>query len=62
MHPISMMHLRDADVLFHVTEWQEFRMPDWQRVRSLMKTPLLIDGRGVFNRYDLEGFTYLRIG
>jgi len=54
--------LRDADVLFHITEWQEFRMPDWQRIHSLMKTPLLIDGRGVFNRYDLQGFTYLRIG
>jgi len=54
--------VRDADVLFHVTEWKEFRMPDWQKVRSLMKTPLLIDGRGVFNKTDLEGFTYLKIG
>ncbi len=54
--------LKDADVLFHVTEWQEFRMPDWQKVRSLMKTPLLIDGRGVFNKSDLEGITYLKIG
>jgi UDPglucose 6-dehydrogenase len=54
--------LRDADVLFHVTEWQEFRMPDWQKIRSLMKTPLLIDGRGVFNKTALEGIIYLRIG
>jgi UDPglucose 6-dehydrogenase len=54
--------LKDADVLFHVTEWQEFRMPNWQKVRSLMKTPLLIDGRGVFNKTDIEGITYLRIG
>ncbi len=54
--------LKDADVLFHVTEWQEFRMPDWQKVRTLMKTPLLIDGRGVFDKTALEGITYLRIG
>ncbi len=30
--------VRDADVLFHVTEWKEYRMPDWQKVRSLMRT------------------------
>lgn len=54
--------LKDADVLFHVTEWQEFRMPDWQKVRSLMNNPLLIDGRGVFNKSALEGITYLKIG
>lgn len=51
-----------ADVLFHVTEWKEYRMPEWQKVRSLMKTPLLIDGRGVFDKTALEGITYLRIG
>jgi hypothetical protein len=37
-------------------------MPDWQKVRSLMKIPLLIDGRGVFDKIALEGITYLRIG
>jgi UDPglucose 6-dehydrogenase len=54
--------LVDADVLFHITEWQEFRMPDWKRVRELMMHPLLIDGRGVFNKTDLAGITYLKIG
>ena len=54
--------LEGADVLFHVTEWKEYRMPDWQKVRSLMRTPLLIDGRGVFDKTVLEGITYLRIG
>ena len=54
--------LKDADVLFLVTEWQEFRMPDWQKVRSLMKSPLVIDGRGIFNKAELKDFTYLRIG
>lgn len=54
--------LGNADVLFHVTEWKEYRMPDWQKVRSLMRTPLLIDGRGVFDKTVLEGITYLKIG
>ena len=54
--------LNRADVLFHVTEWKEFRMPDWKKVHDLMKKPLLIDGRGVFNKGDLEGFNYLKIG
>ena len=54
--------VRNADVLFHVTEWKEFRMPDWQKVESLMKHPLLIDGRGVFDKTALGGITYLKIG
>lgn len=54
--------VKDADVLFHVTEWKEYRMPDWQKVKSIMRHPLLIDGRGVFDKTDLEGIAYLRIG
>jgi len=54
--------VEDADVLFHVTEWKEYRMPDWQKVKSLMKHPLLIDGRGVFDKTNLDGIIYLRIG
>ncbi|MCU0458699.1 MAG: UDP-glucose/GDP-mannose dehydrogenase family protein [Bacteroidales bacterium] len=54
--------LTGADVLFHVTEWKEYRMPDWQKVKSLMRHPLLIDGRGVFDKTNLEGIIYLKIG
>lgn len=54
--------VKDADVLFHVTEWKEYRMPDWQKIKKLMKNPLLIDGRGVFDKTELQGITYLRIG
>jgi len=54
--------VRGADVLFHVTEWKEYRMPDWEKIKKLMKTPLLIDGRGVFDKTTLEGITYLKIG
>ncbi len=54
--------VRGADALFHVTEWKEFRMPDWGRVREQMRTPLLVDGRNVFLEQDLAGIPYLWIG
>ena len=38
-----------ADVLMVVTEWKEFRLPAWARIRSLMKTPLILDGRNIYN-------------
>lgn len=50
-----------ADALFHVTEWKEFRMPDWSRIRSLMRRPLVVDGRNVFLDQDI-GLPYLWIG
>jgi len=52
----------DSDVLFHVTEWQEFRMPDWKKVQLLMNQPLLIDGRGIYKKDDMPGIMYLKIG
>ncbi len=53
-----------ADVLMVVTEWKEFRLPAWARVRSLMKTPLILDGRNIYNIAEIEeaGFTYHCIG
>ena len=53
----------DADAIFHVTEWKEFRMPDWTAIRRLMKPdPVLFDGRNVFEASELEGIHYHRIG
>lgn len=53
----------DADAIFHVTEWKEFRMPSWEVIRKVMKdNPILIDGRNVFSASDLDGITYLKIG
>ena len=52
----------DAEAIFHVTEWKEYRMPKWEAIRKSMRTPLLIDGRNVFDPSDLSGFTYLHIG
>lgn len=52
----------DADAILHVTEWKEFRMPNWEVIRRAMRTPVLIDGRNVFDAKDLQGFTYIHIG
>lgn len=53
-----------ADVLMVVTEWKEFRLPAWARIRSLMKTSLILDGRNIYNIAEIEeaGFTYHCIG
>jgi UDPglucose 6-dehydrogenase len=53
----------DADALFHVTEWKEFRMPDWGLIKETMKVnPVLIDGRNVYTQDDLLGINYIKIG
>ena len=53
----------DADAIFHVTEWKAFRMPAWEVIRRSVCTPLLIDGRNVFDTAPVEaGFTLLQIG
>jgi UDPglucose 6-dehydrogenase len=53
-----------ADALFLVTEWNEFRQPDWARLRGLMRTPVLFDGRNVWDgaKARAAGFTYYGIG
>lgn len=54
----------DADALILLTEWKEFRMPDWARVRSAMKGRIIIDGRNIYDRAELTrmGFRYMAIG
>lgn len=54
----------DADALLLLTEWQEFRLPTWDVIKRVMKTPLLIDGRNIFDAKELNeaGFTYCGIG
>lgn len=54
--------LVDAEALFHVTEWKEFRMPNWEVVRRSMKNPLLIDGRNVYSVSELKDLEYIKIG
>jgi UDPglucose 6-dehydrogenase len=56
--------LAGAEALAIVTEWHEFREPDWGRIRKLMKTPVIFDGRNIYNPEHLRGlgFTYYSIG
>jgi UDPglucose 6-dehydrogenase len=53
-----------ADALIVVTDWNEYRHPDFGRIRAALKRPVLIDGRNLYNPGKLEalGFTYLSIG
>ncbi len=54
---------KDADVIFHVTEWKEFRIPDWDKIKtSASENLILIDGRNVFSSSNLGSIEYLRIG
>ena len=56
--------LKGADALAIVTEWNEFREPDFVRMRSLMRSPVIFDGRNLFTKEQMqaEGFTYFSIG
>jgi UDPglucose 6-dehydrogenase len=56
--------LKGADALTVVTEWNEFRTPDFTRMKRLMKTPVIFDGRNIFNQDELRklGFTYHGMG
>lgn len=53
-----------ADALVVVTEWNEFREPDFQRLKSLMRKPAIFDGRNIYNPHALReiGFYYEGIG
>jgi UDPglucose 6-dehydrogenase len=51
-----------ADALVIVTEWEQFRALDFERLRSVMKQPVLVDLRNVYRPEDIEGFTYHGIG
>jgi len=56
--------LTGADALAIVTEWNEFREPDLDRIKSLMKAPVIIDGRNLYDPAVMRahGFTYHSIG
>jgi UDPglucose 6-dehydrogenase len=56
--------LAGADALAIVTEWHEFREPDWAKIKKAMKTPVIFDGRNIYNPEQLRGlgFTYYSMG
>ena len=56
--------LKDADALLLVTEWRQFRVPNWDRVSENLKAKVVFDGRNVYSGEELraKGFTYSGIG
>ena len=56
--------VRDADALVVVTEWNEFRRPNFDKMKSLMKSPVIFDGRNIYEPKEMKehGFIYYGIG
>jgi UDPglucose 6-dehydrogenase len=56
--------LLDADALLLLTEWKQFRLPSWGVMQKTMKTPLIIDGRNIYDSKEVKemGFDYFCIG
>jgi UDPglucose 6-dehydrogenase len=56
--------LKGADALAIITEWNEYRNPDFEKIKSLLKQPLIFDGRNLYEprRMSFTGFEYFPIG
>jgi UDPglucose 6-dehydrogenase len=56
--------VRDADALLLLTEWREYQYPEFDRIRKLMRTPVILDGRNIWGTYRLaeQGFEYAGVG
>jgi UDPglucose 6-dehydrogenase len=56
--------LADADALIVVTDWNEYRHPDFERIKSTLRTAIVVDGRNLYDAQKMRalGFTYASIG
>ena len=56
--------LKDSNALVLLTEWKEFRSPNFEEIKTQLKTPVIFDGRNQYNTFSLEkkGFEYYQIG
>ena len=56
--------LKDSDALVLLTEWKDFRSPDFDKIKIQLKTPVIFDGRNQYNTFSLKekGFEYYQIG
>jgi len=56
--------LKNADAMLLLTEWKEFRSPDFEEIKKQLKSPVIFDGRNQYNIFNLEenGFEYYQIG
>jgi len=59
-----MAALKDTDALVIVTEWKEFRSPDFEQIKASLKTPVIFDGRNLYepSLVQAAGLDYLAIG
>ena len=55
---------KDADALLICTEWHAFRNPDFEKLKTTLKTPVIFDGRNIYNPKEMDslGFSYYSIG
>jgi UDPglucose 6-dehydrogenase len=63
-HRVNYDALQGADALLIITEWNEFRRPDFARMKKLLKRPMIFDGRNLYEPDVMRenGFTYFPIG
>jgi len=56
--------LKNADALILITEWNEFKEPDFNQISKLLKNKVIFDGRNIYNKDELIklGFTYYGVG
>lgn len=56
--------VEDADAMAVITEWKEFRLPDWKRIKNLMRGDIVVDGRNIYSPNDITllGLKYYGIG
>jgi UDPglucose 6-dehydrogenase len=56
--------LENADALIVITEWSEFKLPDWNRITTALKKPVVFDGRNIYKNKEMKemGYTYYGIG
>ena len=56
--------VQDSDCIMLMTEWNEFKEVDWQRIKDLMKQPVILDGRNIYDPEMLKkmGFKYTGVG
>jgi UDPglucose 6-dehydrogenase len=60
----SLSAVADVDALLIVTEWKEFKTPDFEKLKELMRDLVIVDGRNLFDPALVrdQGFTYKSIG
>lgn len=56
--------VKDAELLIILTEWNEFKQLNLNRIKALMKTPIILDGRNIYNPAEVRrlGFVYQGVG